>query len=115
MNPLPILLRSILFMDLHAQRRVPDRCMGDFDRLTDRRAYDRAGAKTRTSAEGHASAGYQVRFLRHSSGVRWGKKEPPKDCSFRGPMHHRRTVGLDIPCQVARLQSLTPLLQARKV
>ena len=27
-------------------------------------------------------------------------------------MHHRRTVGLDIPCQVARLQSLTPLLQA---
>jgi hypothetical protein len=28
-------------------------------------------------------------------------------------MHHRRTVGLDIPCQVARLQSLTPLLQAR--
>src|SRR5262249_35668060 len=30
----------------------------------------------------------------------------------RGPMHHRRTVGLDIPCQVARLQSLTPLLQA---
>jgi hypothetical protein len=28
-------------------------------------------------------------------------------------MHHRRTVGLDIPCQVARLQSLTPLLQAQ--
>jgi hypothetical protein len=31
----------------------------------------------------------------------------------RGRMRHRRTVGLDIPCQVARLQSLTPLLQAR--
>src|ERR1700730_13376059 len=29
-------------------------------------------------------------------------------------MHHRRTVGLDIPCQVARLQSLTPLFQARR-
>src|SRR5437016_5627542 len=30
----------------------------------------------------------------------------------RGPMHHWHTVGLDIPCQVARLRSLTPLLQA---
>jgi hypothetical protein len=30
-------------------------------------------------------------------------------------MHHRRTVGLDIPCQVALLQSLTPLLQAGRV
>jgi len=27
-------------------------------------------------------------------------------------MHQRRTVGLDIPCPVARLQSRTPLLQA---
>jgi len=27
-------------------------------------------------------------------------------------MRHWHTVGLDIPCQVARLQSLTPLLQA---
>jgi hypothetical protein len=27
-------------------------------------------------------------------------------------MHHRRTVDLDIPRQVAPLQSLTPLLQA---
>src|ERR1043165_4471213 len=30
----------------------------------------------------------------------------------RGPTHQWHTVGLDIPCQVARLQSLTPLLQA---
>jgi len=30
----------------------------------------------------------------------------------KGRVDHRRTVGLDIPCQVARLQSLTPLLQA---
>jgi hypothetical protein len=34
---------------------------------------------------------------------------------FPREMHHRRTVGLDIPCQVARLQSLTPLLQAPRV
>jgi hypothetical protein len=27
-------------------------------------------------------------------------------------MHHWHTVSLDIPCQVARLQSLIPLLQA---
>src|SRR5262249_39479186 len=30
-------------------------------------------------------------------------------------MHHRHTVGLDIPCQVAHLQSLTPLLQCLRV
>jgi len=29
-------------------------------------------------------------------------------------MHHRRTVDLDIPRQVAPLQSLTPLLQANQ-
>jgi hypothetical protein len=29
-------------------------------------------------------------------------------------MHHRRTVDLDIPRQVAPLQSLTPLLQAQQ-
>jgi hypothetical protein len=29
-------------------------------------------------------------------------------------MHHRRTVDLDIPRQVAPLQSLTLLLQAKK-
>jgi hypothetical protein len=40
------------------------------------------------------------------------KKWPLKRFPSRGPMHHWRTVGLDIPCQVARLQSLTPLLQA---
>ena len=40
------------------------------------------------------------------------KKKTPEEYFPRGQMHQRRTVGLDIPCQVARLQSLTPLLQA---
>ena len=44
-----------------------------------------------------------------------GRKRPLEDTFPRGPMHHRHTVGLDILCQVARLQSLTPLLQAAGV
>jgi hypothetical protein len=32
----------------------------------------------------------------------------------RGRTRHWRTVGLDIPCQVASQQSLTPFLQAAK-
>jgi len=40
------------------------------------------------------------------------KNAAPETSPSRGPMHHWHTVGLDIPCQVARLQSLTPLLQA---
>jgi hypothetical protein len=39
------------------------------------------------------------------------QKTPGRVKSTRG-MHHRRTVDLDIPRQVAPLQSLTPLLQA---
>jgi|GEM_PF-5382333 len=38
-------------------------------------------------------------------------KSPPA-VAHRGPMYQRHTVGLDIPCPVARLQSRTPLLQA---
>ena len=41
---------------------------------------------------------------KNARGGRWCHRER---------MHHRRTVGLDIPCQVALLQSLTPLLQAK--
>ena len=41
-----------------------------------------------------------------------GDKKTLGDFDPQGPDAHRRTVGLDIPCQVARLQSLTPLLQA---
>jgi hypothetical protein len=44
-----------------------------------------------------------------------GEKNDPWRFDAPGVMHLRRTVGLDIPCQVARLQSLTPLLQARGV
>jgi hypothetical protein len=54
-----------------------------------------------------------MRFLRHGSGVQWLKTRPLKRSGFRGPMRHWHTVGPDIPCQVARLQSLTPLLQAK--
>ena len=43
------------------------------------------------------------------------KKRPLEKLIPKGPMHHRHIIGLDIPCQVARLQSLTPLLQARRV
>src|SRR5215831_4876575 len=40
------------------------------------------------------------------------KRWPLRTSPSRGPMRHWHTVGLDIPCQVARLQSPTPLLQA---
>jgi len=40
------------------------------------------------------------------------KKAALPTVGWQSPMHHRRTVGLDIPCQVASPQSLTPLLQA---
>ena len=43
------------------------------------------------------------------------KKRPLEKLIPKGPMHHRHIIGLDIPCQVARLQSLTPLLQARVI
>jgi len=41
-----------------------------------------------------------------------GRENAAPDRSGQGPVRHGHTVGLDIPCQVARLQSLTPLLQA---
>ena len=41
-----------------------------------------------------------------------GDKKGPWWFVPKGQMHQRRTVGLDIPCPVARLQSRTPLLQA---
>jgi hypothetical protein len=55
-----------------------------------------------------------MRFLRHGSGVPWQKKAAP-DALGQGPVRYGHTVGLDIPCQVARLQSLTPLLQAMSI
>jgi hypothetical protein len=39
------------------------------------------------------------------------KRRPLASIAVRGPMHHRRTVGLAIPCQVASPQSLTPFHQ----
>ena len=40
------------------------------------------------------------------------KKRPLAASADRGQMHHWRTGDLDIPCQVASPQSLTPFLQA---
>ena len=54
-----------------------------------------------------------MRFMSHDSGVQWQrKKKVAPDVLGQGPVRHWHTFGLDIPCQVARLQSLTPLLQA---
>ena len=44
-----------------------------------------------------------------------GRKNAAPDVLGQGPVRHWHTVGLDIPRQVARLQSLTPLLQAVSV
>jgi hypothetical protein len=54
-----------------------------------------------------------VGFQGMASGVRWWEKKSLAGRPAR-PMHHRRTVDLDIPRQVAPLQSLTPLLQANE-
>jgi len=53
-------------------------------------------------------------FLRHSSGVRWviKKKSRASLTAARDRVHHRRTVGLVIPCRVASPQSPTPFHQA---
>jgi len=52
-------------------------------------------------------------FQGMASGVRWWDKKAWQEEPARR-MHHRRTVDLDIPRQVAPLQSLTPLLQANQ-
>jgi hypothetical protein len=54
---------------------------------------------------------FEVRLLRHGSGVQWQKNVAPGVLG-QGPVRPWHTVGLDIPCPVARLQSRTPLLQA---
>ena len=40
-----------------------------------------------------------------------GLKQPLTTLAARGLVHHRRTVGLAIPCQVASPQSLAPFHQ----
>src|SRR3978361_315865 len=42
----------------------------------------------------------------------WRKRRSLTPVVARDRMRHRHTIGLDIPCQVASPQSLTPLLQA---
>ena len=62
---------------------------------------------------GTQNTAWQRDFLRHGSGVRWcGTKRPGTPLASRGQMHQRRTIGLNIPRQVASPQSPTPFLQA---
>lgn len=44
--------------------------------------------------------------------VSHGRDNAAPDLMGQGPVRHGHTIGLDIPCQVARLQSQTSLLQA---
>jgi hypothetical protein len=112
MNP-PLLAT---LKDLHGPlRRVPHRCMGDALAIArERRLRPRSEPGPQRVCQGHVRGCAQVSFRRHSSGVRWCKRNGPGGRNLKGPMHRRRTVGLDIPCPVALLQSRTPLLQAAK-
>ena len=52
-------------------------------------------------------------FLGDPTVASGGRQErPPVALTIRGLMHHRRTVGLVIPCRVASPQSPTPFHQA---
>jgi hypothetical protein len=69
-------------------------------------------SESRADTRRHALRGCGAGFFRHGSGVQWdAKKRPPVIKTIRGldaPLAHR---SLDIPCQVASPQSLTPFLQ----
>ena len=71
---------------------------------------------SKCKVHGHAwrpKYGLAAGFFRHGSGVRWRRtKRPRTPLASRGRMHHRRTIGLNIPRQVASPQSPTPFLQA---
>src|SRR5262245_45415847 len=108
MNLLPLGYARTIFMDLCGESPIGG--WATFE--------SPAGAKSTqpggTWTESRRSAGVLV--LRRFGGmtpVSAGNERPPAD-TYRGPMHQRRTVGLDIPCPVARLQSRTPLLQAQR-
>src|SRR5438093_12297983 len=110
MNP----LRAVAtLLNLHAPRpKVPDRWLGDQDRPMTRRESDCAEPVTEPCWKGGILSDYSGAFSKAELRCPMGKEKTPGGETPRGPMHHRRTVGLDIPCQAARLQSLTPLLQA---
>jgi hypothetical protein len=107
-EPAPIFCYA-LYSSWTSRGRVPDRCMGD---RTPNKTEEKSIASERRRDRG-CPRGLRQRSRRVFQGiapVSDGGKKRPLECS-PGVMHHRRTVGLDIPCQVARLQSLTPLLQ----
>ena len=69
-------------------------------------------SESRADARCDAKSGRAAGFFRHESGVQWdSRKRPLVMRTIRGldaPLAHR---SLDIPCQVASPQSLTPFLQ----
>ena len=66
---------------------------------------------------GRPRRGFAAGFSRHDSGVQWcGKENGPQRLTVtRGPMHHWRTLGPDIPRPVASPQSRTLFLRATTV
>src|SRR5574341_638174 len=88
--------------------RAPSRLRREFERgawlpTSGRAALGRSGALPQ-------APGFSKAWLRCPMGPE--KEQPPATRVARGPMHHRRTVGLAIPCHVASPQSLTPFYQA---
>jgi hypothetical protein len=73
-------------------------------------------SELRADAYRYALTGCTAGFFRHGSGVQWdSRKRPLVIKTSRGldaPLAHR---SLDIPCQVASPQSLTPFLQTIRV
>ena len=69
-------------------------------------------SESRIDTSRYARSGCAAGFFRHGSGVQWdSRKRPPVIKTIGGldtPLAHR---SLDIPCQVASPQSLTPFLQ----
>src|SRR5262249_25732376 len=78
-----------------------------------RRVSDRTEPQTEPDVT--PGAALSARFRRHGSGVRCCQQKDPWRMNPSGVMHQRRTVGLGIPCPVARLPSRTPLPQAQGV
>ena len=93
-------------------RRVPDRCMGDTIAC---HAKSQRPHRTTDGTRQDAWTSYPGAFSKASLRCPLVPKKDPWRLGPSGGMHQRRTVGLGIPCPVARLQSRTPLPQAQGV
>ena len=99
--------------NLHGPRqRVPDRWLGDEDRRTTEETVTGQQPRANPVGKGTAWTATPVR-LGGSAPVSAGDQKTPGGCHPPGVVHQRHTVGLGIPRPVARLQSRTPLPQAR--